>query len=509
MNYGLATIVNANGSMEELDRDAVWMLSDDFSDSDLIEALSTLHANKVHRRNLGEKARQVIAEQHDPVRCAKKYFKSIEDYNRRARVGLTGALEAVAEYACDMDLSDWPELASDIAKNLVPSPRCRQLLVDISELVQKDGRSGIQRVVRSVLNHLLRNPPKDWHVEPVYATSDEEGYRYARRFSCDFLSIPQDWITDDVVDTFPGDVFLGLDFQPQIVPKQIEVLKEWHRRGVAVQFLVYDLLPLLRPHFFVDGAKEGFLPWLEAVTLFDGAICISRSVAEELQTWIEGNNIKRERPFEVQWFQLGADTENSAPSAGMPVNANHVLSKLNAHPSFLSVGTIEPRKGYAQILAAFELLWEQGTDFNLVIVGKQGWLVESLVEQINNHVELGKRLFWLEGISDEYLEKVYAASSCLIAASEAEGFGLPLIEAAQHKLPIIARDIPVFREVAGEYAFYFKDSKEPQCIAETVVQWLELNTKAKIAQSNGMPWLTWMQSAEQLIDIVLEDHKLN
>ena len=56
-------------------------------------------------------------------------------------------------------------------------------------------------------------------------------------------------------------------------------------------------------------------------------------------------------------------------------------------------------------------------------------------------------MLWLEGISDEYLDKVYAASTCLIAASEGEGFGLPLIEAAQHKLPIIARDIPVFREV--------------------------------------------------------------
>ena len=61
--------------------------------------------------------------------------------------------------------------------------------------------------------------------------------------------------------------------------------------------------------------------------------------------------------------------------------------------------------------------------------------------------EIGNRLFWLEGISDEYLEKIYDAATCLIAASEGEGFGLPLIKVAQHKLPIIARDIPVFREV--------------------------------------------------------------
>ena len=120
------------------------------------------------------------------------------------------------------------------------------------------------------------------------------------------------------------------------------------------------------------------------------------------------------------------------------------------------VATIEPRKGHHQTLKAFELLWGQGADINLVIVGKQGWLVEELIENIKAHSELNKRLFWQEGISDEYLENIYAESTCLIAASEGEGFGLPLIEAAQKGKPIIARDIKVFREVAGDYAYYFK-----------------------------------------------------
>jgi pyridoxamine-phosphate oxidase len=55
-------------------------------------------------------------------------------------------------------------------------------------------------------------------------------------------------------------------------------------------------------------------------------------------------------------------------------------------------------------LAAFELLWRQQVDVNLVIVGKKGWMVDELAERISSHVELGQRLFWLDGISDEYLE---------------------------------------------------------------------------------------------------------
>ncbi|WP_115760418.1 glycosyltransferase, partial [Escherichia coli] len=92
----------------------------------------------------------------------------------------------------------------------------------------------------------------------------------------------------------------------------------------------------------------------------------------------------------------------------------------------------------------------------------------------HNHAERNRRLFWLDGVSDEYLEKIYAASDCLIAASEGEGFGLPLIEAAQHKLPIIARDIPVFREVAGNHALYFSGAT-PDTLANAVKEWLTLD----------------------------------
>ena len=155
-------------------------------------------------------------------------------------------------------------------------------------------------------------------------------------------------------------------------------------------------------------------------------------------------------------------------------------------------------------LAAFEQLWAEGIDANLVIVGRNGWTMDIFAETLYNHPEKGKRLFWLEGISDEYLEKVYAASTCLIAASEGEGFGLPLIEAAQHKLPVIARDIPVFHEVAGEHVFYFR-GKKPVDPAKAVREWLELYQSSRHPKSSDIQWLTWKQSAQQLMDIILQE----
>lgn len=502
MNYGLATIVNANGSMAELDQEAVWILPDEFDDDQLVEALTTLWTDKQSRIDRGRKAREVIARRHSPPQCAAMYADAIENYYQQASVGLPGLLTAIGKQASELPAQEIAALGHCIAKNAPPKPRCRQLLVDVSELSQRDAKSGIQRVVRSILNHWLQNPPRGWTVEPVYATMEADGYRYARRFSCDFLGIPDDWALDEVVEAYPGDIFFGLDLHHHLISRQAEILKGWRRRGVGVHFVVYDLLPVLKPEQFPAGIKDLHKRWLETITQFDGAVCISRAVADELRAWLAAVGLKRDRPFEVRWFHLGGDTENSVPSIGIPTDAPQVLATLRARPSFLCVGSIEPRKGHAQTLEAFETLWADGFDTNLVFVGKQGWNTDGLIDRLRGHVEIGKRLFWLEAISDEYLDAVYSASNCLIAGSEGEGFGLPLIEAARHKLPIIARDLPVFREVAGEHALYFENTKDAQVLANAVIQWFKMVADGNAPQSDMMPWITWEQSAQQLIDLV-------
>jgi len=378
--------------------------------------------------------------------------------------------------------------------------RRRQLLVDISELVQRDARTGIQRVVRNILKEWLLNPPEGYRVEPVYATT-EHGYRYARHSTQRFLGTNLS-IEDEPIDYAPGDVFSVLDLQPQVQVAQRAFYQALRRDGVRVQFLVHDILCVQMPEYFVPGSAEAFTHWLHVVAESDGAVCVSETTAQALSDWIKRNCQSTSRQFTIYTSHNGADIDHTHHTQGLPPDAEVTLAKFRVRPTFLMVGTVEPRKAHAQVLAAFEQLWGDGVDVNLAIVGKQGWMVEELVEQLRRYPEMGKRLFWLEAISDEYLEKVYAASTCLIAASYGEGFGLPLIEAAQHKLPIIARDIPVFREVAGEHAYYFTahDGRE---LAEAIRDWLQLFRQGHYPRSDGMKYLTWKESAKQLADIVL------
>lgn len=501
MNYGLATIINANGSMADLTDDAVWKLQDEFDDRALVHALETLWRDQGIRRQIGANARSIIQNDHDPSRCAELYRVNIEEFykNNRKIVNLPKVIEAVSsEPVSERDLM---LLAESMANNF-PSPRLgRTLWVDVSELVQSDARTGIQRVVRSVLQQWLLCPPAGWRVEPVYATATEP-YRYAREFTSAFLGLSNSWLRDEPIDCCMHDIFFVLDLCPQVQTAKVGFYQHLRQQGVTVKFLVYDLLCIQQPHHFIPGAAVGFTNWLEVVGECDGAICISQTVAHDLRRWMNTKQWKRLCSFQIAANPLGADVQNSTPSMGVPADAKNVLAALKKRPTFLLIGTLEPRKGHAQVLDAFEYLWRHDTDVNLVIVGKQGWMADQLVERLGNHLERGNRLFWLEGISDEYLEKIYAASTCLVAASYGEGFGLPLIEAAQHKLPIIARDIPVFHEVAAEHAYYF-NAEQPRELADALVAWLALYQVAKHPRSDAMPWRTWEQSATELAEILL------
>jgi glycosyltransferase involved in cell wall biosynthesis len=392
----------------------------------------------------------------------------------------------------------WQESTEKLKHALVDhNYPCRQLLVDVSELVERDAATGIQRVVRSILQEWLNHPPEGYRVEPVYATA-VNGYRYARRFMQSFQGAAGPICTDDPIIYAPGDLFFVLDLQPQVQVAQRAAYQAMRRQGLKVMFMVYDLLCVRMPQFFPIGNEQGFADWLGVVAENDGAICISETVARDLKLWVDENHPQRSQRLTIRSSPLGADIMPASQPRSLPDGAAEVMARMGERPSFLMVGTLEPRKGHEAVLFAFERLWREGHDINLVIVGKQGWMVESLAACLQSHPELNRRLFWLQGVHDAYLEKIYQASTCLIAASYGEGYGLPLIEAAQRGVPIIARDIPVFREVCGIHAHYFA-CQSAAWLAEAVSDWLALFAQGRHPRPNGIKCVSWQASTRQAL----------
>ncbi|MET0264786.1 MAG: glycosyltransferase family 1 protein [Duganella sp.] len=382
-----------------------------------------------------------------------------------------------------------------------------QLLLDLSELVHRDARSGVQRVTRAMLQALLTTPPDGYRVAPVYDAGGFYAYAVAASADGDAARYGAAAAGEETpLQVAPGDIFFGLDLALESVVRNAPVLADLQRHGVSMHFFIHDLLPLRHPEWFESGLVAVFGRWLATVAqLADGLICNSRATADDLLDWFDLAPPQRaaRRPLQIGYAHLGADLDASLPSSGIDHDATQILERLSSRPTLLMVGTLEPRKMHAQVLDALEDLWRNGAEVNLVIVGKQGWQVPELCNRLRAHAQQGQQLFWLEHASDELLHTLYQRSSALLAASSAEGFGLPLIEAAHHGLPVIARDVPVFREVGGEHAWYFKAEDGDQ-LATALRTWLDLHEQGMAPASGAMTYLDWAGSARQLLSVMLE-----
>jgi glycosyltransferase involved in cell wall biosynthesis len=507
MAYGLPTIVSSHPALDEVPANALMKLSANCTGDELIDALERLYREPNLRDAMGRRAQDYVGLDRSPSLIAQQYAAAVEEFASDHPVAVTSTVTArLAELASAAPPSDndFAAVASCIAEN--SKTGVRQLLVDVTVLRSLgDSKTGIHRTTRAVLAQLLENPPPGWRVEPVFRAHGET-YRYARQLTCRYLQLSDLKLEDAPVAINPGDVFLGLDWDPGIAvdDQAASWLRHHHQRGLRTVFTIYDLLPLEHGEWFKPDMTPLFQDWLSRICgVADGFACISRTVADELMIWLDEHcSIAATRRFDIGYFHLGSDVEMSWASRGLKPEDQKLLDELKGREILLMIGTVEPRKGHRQALSAMEQLWAAGESLNLVICGVEGWLIEGLAKRLRSHPEYGRRLFWIEQATDETLLKLYSIASAALMASEGEGFGLPLVEAAQHGVPIIARDLPVFREVAGEHAFYFSGLQSTE-LANGLRSWLELYKRDEHPKSNQMPWLTWEQSTRQLLQVAL------
>ena len=426
-------------------------------------------------------------------------------WNWRDRVRDVAVELTTLEGSVDASEGDWTRVAVAISQNILTSAGDPQWLVDISQLIVWDAGTGIQRVVRHVLDELFVAPPSGYRVEPVYLDNDG-AFHYARSY-CARRYFPGETLpVDEVVEFSVGDVYLGLDLGAHLVPQYIDLFREMRYRGIRQHFVVYDLLPIMRPDCFRPELLAMFRSWYEAVSeVADSVVCISRAVADEFESWLYQSMPARQRPLAIGYFHLGADIAKADVGDASGAHVHPQLAGLGERPTFLMVGTIEPRKGHVQALEAFERLWQQGIKANLLIIGRAGWLSDHVMQRLREHPQQGKQLFWFDTADDNLLLAAYHSASAMLMASEGEGFGLPLIEAAHHGVPLITRDLPVFREIVAEYGYYFS-GYDAENLADALSAWLALDAQGDAPQSAGMRWQTWGESTAQLIDVVSQEH---
>ena len=223
--------------------------------------------------------------------------------------------------------------------------------------------------------------------------------------------------------------------------------------------------------------------------------------------------IERNPELRFGWVWSGCDFSSrfGTPSpAGRPPKDNEASpAPIAGHAGtvrLLMVSTVEPRKMYTQAVRAFILLRNKGLDIRLDIVGRKGWKVEETAMLIKGSPCYGESLFWHEGgISDEELDSLYRQADGVVVTSKWEGFGLAVTEGAYYGKPLIIRDISVFREIAGDNAYYFS-GYEPEDLARAIEDWLPLFKAGKAPSSAGIHLTTWQEHTDRLFEILTGGH---
>jgi glycosyltransferase involved in cell wall biosynthesis len=221
-------------------------------------------------------------------------------------------------------------------------------------------------------------------------------------------------------------------------------LPDWvARHRLRAVYLIHDLIPITHPQFCrPEEALKHSQRMKNVLTSAAGIIGNSRATVEDLQAFATAQALPMP-PTIVARISGGRLPKNVPP-------------RLLAKPHFVTLGTIEGRKNHLLLLDIWCRLVAdlRGEAPVLVIVGQRGWKAERVIDQLDQLGELDGHIREFGTCDDEELAGWILGARALLMPSFAEGFGLPVIEALRIGTPVIASNLPVYREIAGDIPSY-------------------------------------------------------
>lgn len=208
------------------------------------------------------------------------------------------------------------------------------------------------------------------------------------------------------------------------------------RRGARVAALVHDVIPLTHPHCFPQGEAERHARRMEGVSLFaDAAIAVSAATRDGMQGWFAARGLPLP-PVEVAHLGLDLQPPEPAPGAG-------------ERPYFVMLGSLEPRKNHWLMLEAWREMAGRPDAPRLVIIGRRP-AEPHLGTILLDRGDFGGLVEYRGRLPDREAARLLRGARALLFPSLTEGFGIPVAEALALGVPVLASDIPAFREVGGD-----------------------------------------------------------
>ena len=363
--------------------------------------------------------------------------------------------------------------------------------IDITEFVNTRINTGIQRVIKEFLQRAVSDTYKtniiyyDTYKNNYQLLDNDEVKHFLQEIKTYTFSIFKN--IDLYNDLEKNKIFLDIDSVWNTQIKRIDLYKKLKQFNYKIVNFIYDLTPILLPNFAKKNTKNNFPSYLSAVLKYsDLVFCDSNSAKDDFNSFKEKSQ-KNLRCISTKVVYLGSDfLINKALTNS---NHNYILNKKY----ILFVGTIEPRKHQSLVLEAFEDMYEQYPDLNLVFIGKVGWKTEKFIEYINTHSLKDKNVYHLTNVDDYALSLFYKNAFLVTYLSEYEGYGLPIAESLKYgNITITSKNSSMY-EVGKKYADYvLKNTKKE--LVEIILLYLEnkemYDNKKKFIKQQYIP-PTW------------------
>ena len=242
------------------------------------------------------------------------------------------------------------------------------------------------------------------------------------------------------------------------------------RYGLRPLYFLHDLIPMTFPEYGRLGEVERHRRRLSTMlTTAHGLIVNSAATGRELEAY--STHVGVAVP---PWIAA-----HLAPPGFPPPAAERPMPE----PYFVVLGTIEPRKNHLLLLNLWrQMIMELGQHVpRLVVIGQRGWECEQVVDMLERCAVLKGIVVELPECDDPALATWLYHAQALLFPSFAEGYGIPLVEALSLGTPVIASDLPVFRELAGAIPEYL-DSLDGMGWRQAVMDYAASESPRRSAQ---------------------------
>ncbi len=372
------------------------------------------------------------------------------------------------------------------------------LVIDVDFTARHGHNTGIQRVAREAIRR--------WAPEHEFtlAAWTEDG-DITRSLTPGERARVIDWTSDkrlELSDPYQENAAeLIVPWRSTILLPEVALLRTWERMSCAAEFsgnrvvvIGYDVIPITSAQDIDPRETDRFVRYLSVVKHAAKVIGISETSSKEFAGFAAALAGQGMRGPTVATVQLPVDLPTSESAAPFAPRASEI-------PLIVCVGTQEPRKNQVAVLAAAEVLWSRGQQFDLVFIGGAAVsMSHSFDTEIERLKKLGRPVEVWRNISDAILYRAYVDARFSIFVSMHEGFGLPVGESLSVGTPVITTNYGSMAEIAAGGGCIMVDPRNDDQIAAAMQLLLEDDTELDRlrAEAAARSPRTWDDYAREL-----------